>query len=60
MIGGNALKRVIKKPCENEKGYVRYVCPVCMSTLLISDEKVPPELPTSCGHCGAEIEEEKE
>lgn len=43
--------------------YVRYICPVCGMTLMISDESRHVEPPKMCGRCGEEVfemEDEKD
>lgn len=44
-----AIRRVEANNC------VRYICPHCGTTLVISDETAPFDLPDVCGHCGRDV-----
>ena len=46
------MKYVIRR---QEGNFARYICPECGSTLFVSDDKAPIDLPDSCGHCGKDI-----
>lgn len=46
------MKFVIRR---QEGNFARYICPECGSTLFVSDDKAPIDLPDSCGHCGKDI-----
>lgn len=46
------MKYVIRK---QDGDFVRYMCPECGKTLLISDGKSPIDLPEICGHCGKDV-----
>lgn len=46
----------LKFVIEREEGkYIRYMCPHCGATILISDRTTEIELSERCGHCGRKL-----
>lgn len=46
----------LKFVIEREEGkYIRYICPHCGATIMISDGTAEVELSERCGHCGRHL-----